>query len=387
MTLIGSAVALPVWSHAQSVETIFVERNASWHQISATEIVEFPYDPPFQFFAGWDVEDGTFSHLTLKKGGQSFDLSEDLEFQAEYDRVEELTAAWPAGTYNFSGTGSTVGAFSFDLTIGNYSPLQQRRFTNYEALQAINPSEDITIEWEPFTDYQDKGIIMLVASYPMSNGDYVSEFWRSPNLRSDGYPGLQPDTTSFVIPAGTLSGSDLGMYDLWVEYLSLELLENNSPFSDARFLNVTGSNTYMQMRVGEPVPSPELYLGFWEVTDSWADTESWLGWIYVRDHPWASIPALERHIYISEGSVEKANGGWVYLPTNPAENSAAKEGSDLYLGFWEVTDSWADTESWLGWLYVRDHPWVSVPAFERYIYVAEDSIQKDSGGWIYIPTK
>ncbi len=385
MTLLGGAMALPLSTHAQSVEFIFLERNANWHQVSSSGMVEFPYEPPYSFEVGFDLNDGSFSQLNFHKGSQSYDMTEDLAYGEGYEAENALAANWPAGTYRFSGTGSSVGNFSFDFSVGPYSPIAPKHITNFDALQTFDPSKAVVIEWEAFTDYADEGVLAVEIGYPMSNGDYVYAFWESDDLRDDGFPGLPRNSTSIAIPAGTLTGSDLGLYDVWVHFLSIEMIDAETPFPDATFVNTTGASTYMQIAVGEPIPSPELYLGLWEIVDGWADTENWLSWIYTRDHPWVFQPALDRTLYVAESSVQRDNGGWVYVPANTPHLHDASETSDLYLGWWEIVDSWADTENWLGWIYTRDHPWIFHPGFDRYMYLAEASAQAGNGGWLYIP--
>ncbi|MFO7726199.1 MAG: family 16 glycosylhydrolase [Oceanipulchritudo sp.] len=53
-------------------------------------------------------------------------------------------------------------------------------------------------------------------------------------------------------------------------------------------------------------------------------------------------------------------------------------------GGWPVTDGYVNTDSWLGWLYIPNDPWVQSLSLDKWIYAPESSVTP-GGGWIYIP--
>ncbi|MEX0324928.1 MAG: hypothetical protein AB3N33_02445 [Puniceicoccaceae bacterium] len=53
-------------------------------------------------------------------------------------------------------------------------------------------------------------------------------------------------------------------------------------------------------------------------------------------------------------------------------------GGETWYGYPVVTDNWADTGSWLGWVNVSVDPWVWVDALSTYTYIGDDS------GWVYV---
>ncbi len=326
---------------AQNVEFIFVEYTEDWIQSSPEQLDPFPYDPaPYNFYAGFEVAEGELSSLSFTVGDTVTGITqEDHEFQANFQSLEELIAAWPAGTYTFSGEGNEVGAFSFDVEVEAFTPLAPKRFTNYQELQSVNPEGDITIEWEAFTDYADEGLIMVSASYPMADGSYVYKVWESENTRDDGLPGLPADTTSVIIPAGTLIGGDIGLYDISVEFLSLNIQENTSPFDDALVVVLFSSSNFVQLVAGDPSETPvdptptepvdptptptptepvdELYLDVWAIQDNhWTETEGWLDWLWVGNRPWAFSLILNGYIHVDEDGFDPDQGGWFYVPRN-----------------------------------------------------------------------
>lgn len=57
------------------------------------------------------------------------------------------------------------------------------------------------------------------------------------------------------------------------------------------------------------------------------------------------------------------------------------DGNETWNGF-PVTDGWANTEDWIGWIYVGDAPWVISATLESYIYLPEQDMT--AGAWMYI---
>jgi hypothetical protein len=51
----------------------------------------------------------------------------------------------------------------------------------------------------------------------------------------------------------------------------------------------------------------------YSVTDGYADTGDWMGWVYVNEAPWIFNDSIQGWMYVdAAGSNEM--GSWVYLP-------------------------------------------------------------------------
>lgn len=56
-----------------------------------------------------------------------------------------------------------------------------------------------------------------------------------------------------------------------------------------------------------------------------------------------------------------------------------------YLGVFPIDQGWADTGTWLGWIFVADAPWVYLPELQGWSYVDEPSFDENAGGWLFFP--
>ena len=61
------------------------------------------------------------------------------------------------------------------------------------------------------------------------------------------------------------------------------------------------------------LPATILILWILLVTDGWADTGDFMGWLYVDEDPWLICSSMGgNYIYCPEGNVSES-GAWVYL--------------------------------------------------------------------------
>lgn len=245
---------------AQSVDIIYLSREVTWEHVDASTLQLFQWDPPYSVWAGAELSSGEIGDFQISAGTENTSIPANGEGGYEvgllFETEEEMSAMFGSGTYTFSGTGSTAGAFSFSTDLLAYSPLTVKKILNWEALQSADPTGPVVIEWEPFADAGDMGFIQVSIGYPTEDGGYVEDFWEAPTNRSDGLPGLTTDTTSLTIPANTLVGSDFNQFDARVSFMSLAPAGDSAPFEGAGF--VTGTLTETAFNIFTTTSAPVL---------------------------------------------------------------------------------------------------------------------------------
>lgn len=317
--LAGISLFCSAIARAQTVELIVLIRGAEMQHTDATTVSPIDWDLPYYFEAGMiGVEGGSFSTLSISApSGESGELEpEEDEYYGEdaFETEQELINSVVAGTYTFSGTGSSIGNFSFGVELPEYEALTPKKIVNFDQLQEADATKPITIEWESFSDAGDIGFIEVNVGYSTGNGNYMSDIWEATGTRTDGFPGMTADTTSVTIPAGTLQGSENGIYDVWVEFYSLEPAPDVAAFPEADVYVVTETNTSFRINT-LPVEQPVPLFGVWPIDNhGYSNTQGWLGWLHVEHFPWAYSYSLGQFVYISEQSFDAPSGGWVYVP-------------------------------------------------------------------------
>ncbi|MEX0323377.1 MAG: hypothetical protein AB3N63_14540 [Puniceicoccaceae bacterium] len=83
------------------------------------------------------------------------------------------------------------------------------------------------------------------------------------------------------------------------------------------------------------------------------------------------------------GDSDSKGGADVYF-----DNLVLKTGADIgdpagWMGY-AVTDGYADTGSWMGWVNVVNAPWIYNEALMGWMYLDEDGAT-DQGAWVYLP--
>lgn len=372
---------------AQTVEFMGISRGEDWQQISADVLQEFEWDSPYWAEAFIEWSEGTITDAVLvhpTEGSFPFEVDgSEVYLEGDYDSAAEMMAEWVAGTYTFQGTGSSIGAFSIEAQVDAYTPLAKKKITNFDALQSADPTQDIVIEWEPFTDAGELGLIFVEISYYVDEHTYVNDVWVAPDSRTDGLPGLPADATSVVIPANTLQGSPYNQYDVWVEFVSAKSAGDSAPFDGAFFIVTTETSTFFHLKTPAVTPK-DPYLGTWPVGASdWTNATGWFGWLWVGEAPWAYSLSLGAYVYVQEATFEADAGAWVYVPYY----GSIAGGAEDFLGLWPVSDYRTETTGWLGTLWTEYAPWVYSESLRGWICVAAETFSPEAGGWVYVPTQ
>ncbi len=152
------------------------------------------------------INSGSFSGPGSVASGS---LSQDGQrwfFEQSFDKKPQLDAACPgSGDYVISLEGENDGDQSVTLSFAAENYPNIPFITNFEALQALDASAAITLEWNPFQGgTADDHISFYINRENSSEGGTVYE---APN---PGQPGaLDGTSTSLTLPPGTLEpGSD-----------------------------------------------------------------------------------------------------------------------------------------------------------------------------------
>jgi endo-1,4-beta-xylanase len=113
----------------------------------------------------------------------------------------------------------------------------------------------------------------------------------------------------------------------------------------------------------------------WPVTDNWANTGHWMGWVYSGGAPW--IYAGKSWIWIADNTYNDA-GCWSYILNSGTPGTAT--GENTWHGY-PVTDGWANTGDWMGWVNITYAPklWTDY----GWVYLMEDTIT-ESGAWAWL---
>lgn len=142
------------------------------------------------------------STIALRDGG------EEWFFEEEFTNANGLHSQFPNGVYTFHITGVNDGAKTIPLNLsGDY--LDPVLISNYNALQAVDPSQELTIQWTaPQGSSADDFILIYVEG--CNDDDVIS----SPLPWEDG--GLNGHATQFTIAASELNPGTV--YNVQIEY-------------------------------------------------------------------------------------------------------------------------------------------------------------------------
>ncbi len=336
---------------------MYIERSHAIYQDGPNSSVPAGSAPEadlesYYFMVGAELESGSISNFRI--AGPPEPLGEPIPYDAEdqayeleqsYSSESELSNEITAGTYTFSGTGNTVGYFSENVYIPTYSPLSNLLITNYSELQSFDPAQPLTIEWEPFTEWETAagGVIFVEISYDTGMGDQF--VWDSEGLPSTNPFGLDPDTTSVEVPAGTLTGSPDGKYFVGMGFIridSMEYLGSSSPIEGTLLASITGLEMLTQIQARPSYHQDRLYLS----PGSWIQDPR-LGDVYGYDDDWGYSKGFglvhvawtphwfwqERLGWLSVIAGDYATGMWIF----------AKDHGMIYVhGSWPEGEYWSD---------------------------------------------
>jgi hypothetical protein len=195
---------------------------------------------------------GSVTTAVLTVPGQSpvlmteFGKSEFI-FEVFTNALSNLTAAYPAGDYEFTVSNSTI---TVPLPAG-YVPPNPPTLSDYAAAQAIDASNDFTLTWNAFVGGRRGDLISVSVDVDTGNGNFSSGDY--------GCPGqLDGTATSIVIPSNALSTNST--YRATIGFVRILTLDTNSIPGDA-LLGGMETITQTTLHTGpilNPAPPPIL---------------------------------------------------------------------------------------------------------------------------------
>jgi len=274
--------------NAQELESLHTHRGCIFYQASADTIVPigewFDGVPSWNFSIGANFLSGTVDNPRIS--GPSFPTGYPMEayvyegveydFEMDFNSEAGLVAFSPAGSYVFSGTGSSIGPFTETIEMAAYSPLMPKRITNFQELQAIDPGQPFLIEWESFTDLGEKlGFIEvdILSIWPWG----YDEIWESPE--EDGSFGLDPESTSVQVPAGVIGSDGNTVYEVVVIFTRIEDFTEETVFGSGLKAYVTDCATAAGILMAQIEGHVDL------VPLQWLEDGSF-GWLYGLSTDW-----------------------------------------------------------------------------------------------------
>jgi hypothetical protein len=181
--------------------------------------------------------------------------SRDFNLDVGTNSFANLSAAFPSGAYVFATANQTVSVNLPPVSAMQNAP----SLSNYAAAQAINPTEDFTLNWTAFSG-GGAGDEITVDVIDTSTGVDV---YPSPKY---GCPdALDGTATSFLIPANTLTTNQT--YQVSLLFVKVLTLDTNSIPGVALLAGTeTGTQTFIATgggSVGPPPTAPILTNAAW----------------------------------------------------------------------------------------------------------------------------
>jgi hypothetical protein len=147
----------------------------------------------------------------------------DYHFQTTlYSNLATLEAAYPTGTYTFSGTNGGTDTTTLPYTADDFpqsSPYLTG--TDYSSLQGVNPAAPFTFHFSTFTTGMTAtNSFIFFTIYDQTAGMFVV---------NDGF--LPATTTSVVVPGNTLKTGHLYTYELDYSNRDIEAMQSGAQFA------------------------------------------------------------------------------------------------------------------------------------------------------------
>lgn len=156
----------------------------------------------FRAFASMTSPSSLTAGSVRNPANQTFSLAADgmeLGFGMDFNSPANMDAAFGSGNYVLSLTTRNDGNRSFTLNLtGNvYPPIPQ--VNNFNALQAVNPAEPLTLQWSAWSGGTANDIILVQIEDPQT----YDMIFSTPEPGSPG--ALNGTATAVTIPANTLA--------------------------------------------------------------------------------------------------------------------------------------------------------------------------------------
>lgn len=241
--------------------------------------------------------------------GISLPVSTEIDVEVSYASEQDLINNPPATSYVFTSEAGPVATVEMgDIALPDAQPVKE-----YTALQSIDPTQDVTISWDPYTMNPSAvdAILEISVSYYDENLNDTVTIWEPVRTREgDLLPGIDPSTTAVTIPANTFVGSASGYYEIFILY------------SDVMTLFEEGGTTKgwletVELSVPVQIMSSNPTWAGYPVVDNYADTGDFLGWVETSfsDLGWIYFLNLNKYVYVQEEWVSQT-GTWMYIPNN-----------------------------------------------------------------------
>jgi endo-1,4-beta-xylanase len=111
------------------------------------------------------------------------------------------------------------------------------------------------------------------------------------------------------------------------------------------------------------------------VTNGWANTGRWMGWVNIEKAPWCYVG--KSWVWFASDTYSKESGCWGYIMNSQGKGTAT--GDNSWHGY-PVTNGWANTGNWMGWVNIAYAPklWTDY----GWVYLMEDTVN-DNGAWAW----
>lgn len=207
--------------NAQDLKLYVVGKTVKYVQTSpGSSQIDQGEPGPFRVFAaalGFPLSDFTAISLMPPGGGEAVVLEHDegsweTDEEPRFLTQEALDAAWPdsATPYTFSFTPAGGGqALLGPITVNGSNYPEGPVVTNYNETQLIDPSQDFTLTWSPYSDAGENDFILV------SIRGRESSFLETPPPPAEGYlDGTQTSLTieANTLPAGEIISVEIGFY-------------------------------------------------------------------------------------------------------------------------------------------------------------------------------
>jgi len=211
-------------TQAQFISDFGVSKTGYYTQSSDAPPALDPVDN--HEFVAWIVDSGQSevdgATVTLPGGLGGIDLMPFLYYWDDFSSQAGMDASYKSGTYRFQATSVDFDVFFQDLTLTGDAYPNPPQLVNFTALQTINASADLNLQWVPFQGGTTSDHLFLYI-----DGDSGNVF----TLETDG------TDAAATIPAGTLTAGKT--YDLYLTFARVTDVNSNDGFGEASYARET----------------------------------------------------------------------------------------------------------------------------------------------------
>ena len=74
---------------------------------------------------------------------------------------------------------------------------------------------------------------------------------------------------------------------------------------------LSAEQVHAQFEIGDLL-MPSTWRGYPVDDNMWAETGSWLGWLYIEPAPWVWTPLLNKWLWV-DGEADNTGGAWIWI--------------------------------------------------------------------------